>query len=637
MYDVCATVVRKNESSVECLHTNMTHLTCDSVRSPSLKSLDATAKTPKNTLFRVKNPYVTGSPSSERPVKRSSVCESSGPSFQRFFSALLRSSVSDYFEASFSNYKEKSKTLWDRICYRLGINIICRPIRSKYSDLPTHCIARASLVVEEARHEISTALSTIYQRQQKELRPPEEVVNGNRTVGSLKSSPDKHFEIILEVQNIEACGNDESSCKVCFRSENPFTSSELDAISPGSVFVCSSKSRSQPQLNPTESSFLGVVAMGTFRKNVKDSQAFTMEFFSQKDITNVIQSQSLVSVTHISQLGTIFRCYVALTSNYNIHFASHLLGTGTHILSNPTELFLPPSSNRFKCDSADFFYMPELNLAQDDAAVAFLHSSPNTITLIQGPPGTGKTSLLVSIICRYLVDSVSQREFMGACKFSCNRKLVVAAPTNKAVAVLATRFMNSLKSHSSIQFNAILVGDADKLFPDKGNGDGTIRALGDAFTGSDHNGLKSIFLYTWIQNITKQFSRILAFLMPDYRGFDTPPILYRLAVQLRQRMTGSLLHLPVSVVTGMNDIIQSLDSIRSSRYCGPNTSLSDDVEKLIDELRMLDEMTVVEQVSIRFIHVPWNIIRCSFLCFTLAPTFYVKVALQRTCNLLYFG
>jgi AAA domain len=42
---------------------------------------------------------------------------------------------------------------------------------------------------------------------------------------------------------------------------------------------------------------------------------------------------------------------------------------------------------------------------------------------------TGKTTLLVSVICRYLLENQGKK------------RLMVCAPTNKAIAVLASRFM----------------------------------------------------------------------------------------------------------------------------------------------------------------------------------------------------
>jgi hypothetical protein len=283
----------------------MTYL-AEVVQSPPLKARHGTPKTPRSEPFKAKNPYVTNSPTSERPRKRPSLRHVNGPPFERFFSALLRSSVTEYFKASCSHDKEKSKILWERICYRLDLNINRQPIQSRYRDLPTHCIVRASLVLEEARNEICAALLTIHQRDQQELRQPEAVVRRNRTVRCSKSAPQRFVRIILDVQKItESFGTNETSCIVCFKAQNPFSVSELDTICPGSVFVCTPNAH--PLLTQTENSFLGVVVAGTIRKNVMSSQRFSMDFFLQKDFTNVVQSPSVVSLTHVSQMVTSFR------------------------------------------------------------------------------------------------------------------------------------------------------------------------------------------------------------------------------------------------------------------------------------------------------------------------------------------
>ena len=76
--------------------------------------------------------------------------------------------------------------------------------------------------------------------------------------------------------------------------------------------------------------------------------------------------------------------------------------------------------------------LPELNPTQERAAKSFLDSR-NSLTLVQGPPGTGKSTFLVNVICRRLATDSKAR-------------ILVTAPTNRAVTVLAQRFLDVVSS-----------------------------------------------------------------------------------------------------------------------------------------------------------------------------------------------
>ena len=69
------------------------------------------------------------------------------------------------------------------------------------------------------------------------------------------------------------------------------------------------------------------------------------------------------------------------------------------------------------------------------------------------PPGTGKSTFLVNVICQRLAKHP-------------NSRLLVTAPTNKAVTVLAERFMDVVNNGDddlSCKCNAVLVGVEEKL------------------------------------------------------------------------------------------------------------------------------------------------------------------------------
>lgn len=109
------------------------------------------------------------------------------------------------------------------------------------------------------------------------------------------------------------------------------------------------------------------------------------------------------------------------------------------------------------------------------ASAEFLNSPRGTITLVQGPPGTGKTSLLIATICKFLESRQQPR-------------LLVCAPSNKAVTVLASRYLEVVNKKNTT-FCAALVGDKDKIMSE------------------DHLRFKDIFVYGYLSNILKEVHR----------------------------------------------------------------------------------------------------------------------------------
>jgi hypothetical protein len=149
-------------------------------------------------------------------------------------------------------------------------------------------------------------------------------------------------------------------------------------------------------------------------------------------------------------------------------------------------------------------------------------------------------------------------------------RLMVSAPTNKAISVLASRFMQNIIDEE--QFNVILVGDQDKLLVDERN------------TNAIDGKLKPIFLYSWIETVTETYKRIKAYFMPQYRGHDKVPTLYRLARQQYHRLKKGLRCLDQKILDTADQITVSLEYLDSG---APAHDIILDIDKL---LRILKEM-----------------------------------------------
>ena len=125
------------------------------------------------------------------------------------------------------------------------------------------------------------------------------------------------------------------------------------------------------------------------------------------------------------------------------------------------------------------YHVPNLNPTQKKAAKAFLDSTTERISIVQGPPGTGKTTLLVSVICHYLLRGKQSGK---------GKRLLVCAPTNKAVTVLATRVIDATRDDNYA--STILIGDQERLLENN-------REL-----------LRRYFVYTWRSAMVEDWERI---------------------------------------------------------------------------------------------------------------------------------
>ena len=156
------------------------------------------------------------------------------------------------------------------------------------------------------------------------------------------------------------------------------------------------------------------------------------------------------------------------------------------------------------------------------------------VLLFHSPPGTGKTTLLVAIIGRYVLQSIQD---------DAARCLMVCAPTNKAVSVLCTRFLDSMPG-SKVPCNVILVGDEDKLLHGEGVATSGHRGRA-AFEPSSK--IRSVFLYTFVPTLLNDFGVLERYLKSTNRTFPPtktghPPKNHRCMCSLAQRLEWRLEH-----------------------------------------------------------------------------------------------
>lgn len=411
--------------------------------------------------------------------------KSCSPSERFFASLLLDSSIQDFMQS------EKNDTKWNAIMNtitkRAGV-----PFPSSLHDVDTDHYTfyamRASLVLEESRCIISEALSNT--KNQKSAIHVEMVASKERKNGFL-------------------------SLKFC-KPNGPFSAQEQFDLKPGCVVeliftnhvgLCSVLTSVTPERNPD----INTVTLTVY--NAQDLKGDLLSYyFSLKPLTTLISEQ---------------RQFVACFEKPLVPFLSKLMGMkqSTHtrfgiddgseddtnsvtILDDnkeEEEEFIGENSIR-NCDhgsdsdsEADIrsqmdvslmpsVQCPKLNESQEEAARSFLNGPEHNLCLTQGPPGTGKTTFLTAVLLRTFFKGW-QHDRDDKCVFNSSKRCLVTAPTNKAVSVIATRFLSAIGDFQ--QINCILIGVEDALFPrDENDTDGT-----------EWQPLKNIYLYTWCHKL----------------------------------------------------------------------------------------------------------------------------------------
>jgi hypothetical protein len=509
--------------------------------------------------------------------------------FDRFFSAILRCSPQELLETTVG----AQNCTWETICNRVGLQVPTAPVQSCYTDPALHFAVRAALVLEEARNSLHTELLNSWQRKNG--------FSNNKKIINVRA----HY--------IEIMPN--GHAKISFFKSQTYIKEELYDIRPGQVYLCQPRDLKRSIDNVV----LGVVTTAN-AATVEKTHIFQVTIF--RPIPNGAEGAEW-SVTPIAGLITELRSFeaVSYSGRGSLSFLHPLLGG-----KSPTHTRFDSDEDRDKTKAKKepqtiisyftqqpkhpaMFNLPRLNDIQEAAALSFLKAAPGTISLVQGPPGTGmltnvsvtkkrkypslpllhragKTTLLVSIICRYLEESLamSSSSKSDGSKAPVRRRLLVCAPTNKAVSVLALRFLAAM-NQDCCPCNIILAGDADKLLGDEKS---TFRSDAGGEKSrrdymAEHRELQSIFLYSWLQVVSSEYQKIQAHADPKYqiKGLSREE-LYLTAKRTESRMTNSLIHLPEHILKAAAAVTAALEGSKSS---GSLSTVAVKVGRLIGHLK----------------------------------------------------
>lgn len=260
------------------------------------------------------------------------------------------------------------------------------------------------------------------------------------------------------------------------------------------------------------------------------------------------------------------------------------------------------------------------------------------------PPGTGKTTFLVSVIAQCLLNSSqatgddSNENVHNKTRRKPRRRILVTAPTNKAITVLVTRFLDAINhcgsndknNNNTLPFNVAMIGVEDKLVSEgeEGNdGPGAAAPLGnnknvvdDPFTISSlPSPLRRIFVYTWMQSIVNDFKALRhdlhVYLSSSFSNYEcgggglatTLTLLITRARQLKQKLIQSIPSLSKSsgATELSKEFVRLLEAAIIAEHCNETerqqtksfwTEAMHSLDYLIEALISIDKGTATHEL-----------------------------------------
>lgn len=476
--------------------------------------------------------------------------------YERFFASLLRSEGGEYL----CQGNQARQTLLT-ICDRLNLPTPTKALQASYNTQKEHFSSRAALVMEEARQCISDGLQLL----QNDFKNTER--RNERTNSRLE--PLNLIPMNLSMVGVDQKGTGHTLVTFS-KGKLPFTRDELLGLRHGTVVACLDQT-----LSPTIKNIILGTVIPQNREELVSSNDFVVMFFFKMKKKIDINEWKVIPIASLLSEQRKFEACCKLMDN-PVSFLLPLLGRKrpTHIRCIETnESDLKDSNSKAMCFDDNYtnfsndcevlevvkvddtFKVPRLNEMQEKAAIAFLGSKSDTITLVQGPPGTGKTTLLTSVICRYIIQSRKLKHS--------KRCLLVTAPTNKAVMVLFKRFLNTFCDSTTITTpttnnisNVILLGDEDKLFENNNR-----NVIDDGYRACREN-----FLYTFIDTIKEDYMYIRKIL--DNGNYGLLRRVEHVARRLENRLSQKLNGKKEVLLTARKiaKLIAALSSSRSKNY-----------------------------------------------------------------------
>jgi AAA domain len=254
----------------------------------------------------------------------------------------------------------------------------------------------------------------------------------------------------------------------------------------------------------------------------------------------------------------------------SIHKVNFSASLGSSVIRELPEIDCKQCDSDVKELRESGYYVPKLNPTQLKASFNFLKGSLGRISIVQGPPGTGKTTLLVSIVCRYLFTAARSKQ---------RKRLLISAPTNKAVSVVAIRVLEAIRDDQ--ETSAVLIGDQERLLADN-----------EPF-------LRRFFVYTWRAAMISDWEKICKLI--ESQPIKDHDVIAIQSMTLLKRLNRQLEGLIDDKVRSTMSLISScfiMDQNKSSySYNGDsNLTLLDRIKALVKLIQAWDDREVVRSL-----------------------------------------
>jgi hypothetical protein len=488
---------------------------------------------------------------------------------ERFFASLLTSSVEDLLHSN--DDPQQRDAVMREVCGRVGV-ALPQALPSHYSSAQEYYDPRTALVLEEARYTLSETLGRQRQKQKQNMNKQR---NSNSTITVTLAQVDerqKTGHIVLEFS--KQYGG-------LYKNFPPaFTPQELFDMRPGGCFQVnfvyaggnSNDNNDENNKNKNLSGSVLASIVPQFQHDSSKTPSVTLMVYQSEalppKIDHCIDNASISwTISPIGSLISHVRQFEACTRATKVDFLPSILShkQSTHVRfddsddddedkpkeddependfsaspnappslatsstssSNNQNQITPDQSSDETCQTSSRVNTPtlsKLNVTQKKAAKRFLESAESTLTLVQGPPGTGKTTFLSTVIYE---------------NWCLERRMLVAAPTNKAIGVVCSRFLQLLEQQQTDEdhyCNVVLIGVEDKLVASE---DG-VNSTDDVFSLSSLEvSVRRCFVYTWVKSLVQDLESLNRKLGTIREDVDDATLLQ--ARQLKHKLISSV-------------------------------------------------------------------------------------------------
>lgn len=456
------------------------------------------------------------------------------PSEAFLVGAILTESAREYVRAYYN--RGQRKEAWYNLCKQLDVTPPVHVLKPTPKSPEEHFNNLAALVVEESLCAISTALAARWidkatpqvsltcssKSSEVTFYPFPQQPASVQQFHNAASSPSRktnrnHKHCSTMHMNLAKRSMNPRSMVVHFEFQLPdnshgFTSDQLFHIRPGTIVECM-------PVNDVGLTKIVLGAIGNTNRNAAaHSRSFTVlttpvNHHEHIDATEWTVQPLTSLVSEMRQIETCLKIAKGRLTANQLPFLPSLRGQDVVDLeglgpTSPTSVICLDG-----CTTAPQrgWKLPTLNDIQSKAATDFLGSNRGTLRLVQGPPGTGKTTFLVSTICQYLLQSLETEAHLNKQNMDDNNiillsspprreALMICAPSNKAIYVLASRFLAAIAEDTNRdrEMRVVLVGDEDKLLEETlstNNGGTDGMSLSQQVTNNYH------FVYKFLPNL----------------------------------------------------------------------------------------------------------------------------------------